>query len=108
MHNDCLRNFSRADEFGIKSYKDLRKLTKGTGLEAHHLIEQRFKGTLGFKAGDMASIALTKAEHQVFTNAWRQLIPYGQGTRNATPQQITNAAKRIYKDFPEILKALGI
>jgi hypothetical protein len=43
----------------------------------------------------MTSVAVTKAEHQVFTNAWRQAIPYGEGTANATPLQIENAARQM-------------
>ena len=48
---------------------------------------------------------LTPEEHQKFTNAWRALIPYGEGTREATREQIIQAAKQIYKEFPELLKA---
>ncbi|MEJ2042137.1 MAG: hypothetical protein P8X89_02560, partial [Reinekea sp.] len=103
-----LSSFSRASEFGIQSYKDLKKLTKGTSLEAHHLVEQRFAKMLGVKPGDMASIALTKAEHQVFTNAWRKAIPYGQGTANATRELVMEKAKDIYSGYPEILKSLGL
>lgn len=84
------------------------ELKKGQGLHAHHLIEQRFAKMLGVKPGDMASIALTPAEHQVFTNAWRQAIPLGQGTANATRDQVMNAAKQIYKEYPDILKSLGL
>jgi hypothetical protein len=81
---------------------------KGTGLQAHHLIEQRFAGLMGQNARQMASIAATKAEHQAFTNAWRQAIPYGQGTANATQQQVLDAARQIYSGYPEILNALGL
>jgi len=90
------------------SYRDLRKLTKGTGLQAHHLLEKRFANTLGVNPNSMQAIALTPAEHQVFTNAWRQAIPYGQGTANATRQQIMNAGRQIYRDYPDILRALGL
>lgn len=104
--------FSKASEYGIQSYKDLDKLTKGSrkaqGIEIHHLIEQRFAGLLGQTPGDMASIVLTIEEHRGFTNAWRQAIPYGAGTSSATTSQVTNAAKQIYKDYPVILKSLGL
>jgi len=103
-----LDSFSRASEFGILPYGFLKKLTKNTGLHAHHLIERRFADTLGRTANSMKAIALTPAEHQPFTNDWRRLIPLGQGTRTASPQQILNAARQIYKDFPDILKALGL
>src|SRR5690606_19837283 len=79
---------SQAGKYGIQPYNQLTKALKGTGLQAHHLVEQRFAGVLGQNARQMASVAVTKAEHQAFTNAWRQAIPYGQGTANATRQQV--------------------
>ena len=48
----------------------------------------------------------TKKEHREFTNKWRSLIGYGEG--NITPERVLNVAKDIYKDYPEILKALKI
>ena len=66
---------------------------------------------IGFQllaAGKMDAIALTVAEHQAFTKAWRQAIPYGEGTVNATKEQIANAARQIYKNYPEILRTLGL
>jgi hypothetical protein len=39
----------------------------------------------------------------------RQAIPTGPGgTALASRAQIENAARRIYADYPEILKALGL
>jgi len=38
---------SRAGEFGLKPYGQLRQAIQGTGLQAHHLIEQRFAGLFG-------------------------------------------------------------
>ncbi|WP_095981105.1 hypothetical protein [Melittangium boletus] len=64
-------NLSRAAEFGIKPYGRLRSVRQGTRLRAHHLIEQRFAGLMGQDAGKMLAIAVTSAEHQSFTNAWR-------------------------------------
>ena len=59
--------------------------------------------------GDMPSVVVTRAEHQVFTNAWREAIPYGPtGTGRATPAQVEAAARQIYRDYPEILDALGL
>ncbi|MFK8082285.1 MAG: polymorphic toxin-type HINT domain-containing protein, partial [Granulosicoccus sp.] len=100
--------FAHAADFGIKPYKDLKKQTAGTGLEAHHLIEQRFADELGVNPNTMPAIALTKAEHRRFTNAWRDRIPYGDGTRTATREQILAEARDIYKNYPEILAALGL
>lgn len=65
-------------------------------------------GRVGVNTNEWAAIALTRAEHQAFTNAWRQAIPYGLGTRNATPEIIERAAQQVYAKYPEILKALGL
>ena len=35
-------NLSRAGEYGIKPYDKMKKALEGTGLQAHHVIEQRF------------------------------------------------------------------
>ncbi len=100
---------SRAGDHGIRPYGQLRTALQGTGLQAHHLIEQRFAAVMGQNARQMLSVAVTPAEHQVFTNAWRRLIPYGQaGTRAATRESVTQAARQIYADQPTILRALGL
>jgi RHS repeat-associated protein len=102
-----------AQKYGIRSYNTLKAMIKGEGLQAHHLIEQRFANTLGVSAGSMESIAVTAEEHQIFTNAWRKAIGYANDnvlvtTNNASTEQIYNAARKIYKDYPQILKALGL
>lgn len=61
----------------------------------------------------MLSIVLTKEEHQAFTRAWRSKIGYKNDrnaitTINATPEDVKKAAKDIYRNYPEILKALGL
>ena len=67
------------------------------------------EAVMGQNVRDMASVAVTKAEHQVFTNAWRAQIPWGAGgTGMATRAQVEAAARRIYADYPEILLALGL
>lgn len=53
----------------------------------------------------MSSVAVTKDEHQIFTNAWRQVIPYGTDYSSLTKKQIWDAAQEIYKDSPELLNA---
>jgi RHS repeat-associated protein len=101
---------TKAEEYGVKGAKALRADIGGTGLQAHHLIEQRFAGALEQAASKMASIAVTAAEHQAFTNAWRRAIPYGAGTAEArqNPQRIWDEARRIYENYPAILSALGL
>jgi hypothetical protein len=42
------------------------------------------------------------------TNAWRAKIGYGPGTRAATRETIMQEAANIYKDYPYLLKALGL
>jgi hypothetical protein len=92
----------------IGGYGELRTLIKGSGLNAHHLLEQRFAGVLGQKSRDMLSIVVNPSQHQIFTNAWRNAIPYGSGTQGATRASVEAAARRIYADFPGILDALGL
>lgn len=99
---------SRAEQFGIKSYAQLGNALKGTGLQAHHLIEDRFAALMGQTTRQGLSVAVTPAEHQVFTNAWRAAIPYGAGTANATVEQVINAARQIYAGYPAILSVLGL
>jgi hypothetical protein len=108
-----LGTFAKAANYGLRKYDALKTVLKGTGLEAHHLIEKRFAATLGVDASKMTSIALTKAEHQAFTNAWRKAIGYlgdktAVTTATATKAQIEAAARTIYKNYPNILKALGL
>jgi hypothetical protein len=106
---DGIGSLSRAGDYGIWPYRTLRADINGRGLDAHHLIEQRFAAVMGQKTSDMASIAVTRAEHQVFTNAWRTAIPYGpEGTGMATRLQVEDAARQINSDYPDILKALGL
>ena len=93
---------------GIAPYSTQRMLTAGSGgmIRAQHLIEKRFSDVMGQAVGDMPSIVVTQAEHQVFTNAWRAEIPYG--SRKVTQTQVNGAARRIYADYPGILLALGL
>jgi hypothetical protein len=56
----------------------------------------------------MMSVAVTEAEHQVFTNQWRAPIPYGDGTAAATRESVIEAAREIYRHYPEILRGLGL
>ena len=96
---------SKAKEYGIKSYNALRKSLKGTGLQAHHIIEQRLVRYFDIDVNSMLSVAVTPAEHQKFTNAWRQVFKYGTDYRFVTKDDIWEAAQKIYEDYPEILDA---
>lgn len=94
---------SRAAEFGVRSYYQLKKLINNTGLQAHHIIEQRFRETVVSNQ----AVAVTAAEHQAFTNKWRELLPYGSG-RTFTPAEIWHHAQTVYADFPALLDAARI
>ena len=63
------------------------------------------------KETDMPSIVLTKDEHKQFTAAWREAIGYDKSgaemfTSGVEKEQILNAARDIYKDYPELYKAI--
>ena len=113
---DELKDFEKAADFGVDTYKNLRKQVlskygKNSGLEVHHLIEQRFAEKLGVSASDMPSIVLTKAEHKKFTDAWRKEIGYNGSsskfiTLNVDQDKILDSARKIYADYPEILKVI--
>lgn len=113
---DELSSFSHAAEFGVDSYKNLKKSVQATygtasGLEVHHLIEKRFAKQMGMKEADMPSIVLTKDEHKQFTAAWREAIGYNNMhsdnvTSSVTRDYILEAARTIYKDYPELLKVV--
>ncbi len=64
----------KMEGIGIKSYSALKTMIKNKGLQSHHLIEQRFANIMREVAAGMKSIAVTNAEHQIFTNAWRAEI----------------------------------
>jgi RHS repeat-associated protein len=91
-------NLSKAGQYGLKPYSLMTKTLKGTGLQAHHLVEQRFN------LGINTSVAVTPAEHQFFTNAWRKQISYGSG--KVATERIWEAAKEVYEDYPALLQAV--
>ncbi|MCB7147064.1 type IV secretion protein Rhs [Stenotrophomonas maltophilia] len=101
-------NLSRAAEFGVMPYNALRRAVAGTGLKSHHLIEKRFAAVVGQRKSQMLSTAVTDAEHQPFTNAWRSAFPYGTNYRQLSADQVMNKAREIYANYPAILKELGL
>ncbi len=122
--------FQHAQKFGLQTYAQLQQefinlglTANGLGVNSHHLIEQRFKDIpavqswLGSNTAAWKSIVLTPQEHQVFTNAWRTAISTdnmvnpgwtGAYTSDATLENIKEAARQIYVNYPEILQALGL
>ncbi|WP_430902496.1 RHS repeat domain-containing protein [Paraflavitalea sp. sgz302552] len=104
-----------AAKYGVKAYKELRGVIRGAGAEAHHLIEKRFAKLFPEfgHVSERPSIILTKAEHIKFTTMWRLEVGYKNSstavnTATVTADQVRAIAKSIYKDYPEILKALGL
>lgn len=51
----------------IKTPNVIDQLGKGSCVQVHHLIEQRFATLLGQNVNDMLSIVVTRTEHDVFT-----------------------------------------
>ena len=110
-----LGGLSAAANYGINTYSNLRNAVTGTGLEVHHIVEQRFAPALRYTKGQtnlFPSIVLTPEEHQMFTNLWRTAIEYtnqaeiaATTTLNATPAKIWEAAQYVYKDYPALLNA---
>ena len=101
---DFVCDVGKVSDNAIDTYSSLRKLYKGTGLEVHHIVEKRFAQDLVIEHTDeMLSIALTKSDHRVYTNAWRQAIGYGTGPH--TPETIWAAAKKVYINRPDLLEA---
>jgi RHS repeat-associated protein len=92
------------DPRGLADIGEYSELQGKNGLQAHHIIPQRFEPALNGLYCTI-SVLLTRAEHQVFTNLWRAVIPYGPWTALATPAQIFAAAEEIYFGFPDILAA---
>ena len=99
----------------IMPYKELRKLTKNTGLEAHHLIEKRFASALGMKSDEILSIAIDSDTHKTITKAFRDRIPYRAKNESMEitkmrndAQSIWNAVRDVYieKDMTEYLDLL--
>ena len=101
-------DLSRAADYGIDSYKGLRKVIQGTGLEAHHIIEKRLVQLMSIDTNSMLSVSLTLAEHRKFTNAWREWFPYGMDYSTVTIAELWDAAQEIYKDYPALLDAAWV
>ena len=82
----------------IDTYSSLTKQYKGSGMEAHHIIEQRLAKGSSWKAPQMPSIELTKSVHRVYTNAWRNTVPYGTRYTSgwAYKYQLYKASDSIY------------
>ncbi len=104
---DGLGGLTRASQYGINSYNYLRTQVAGTGLQVHHIVEQRFAPALGYaqrQANWFSSVVVTPEEHQIFTNLWRNSIGYGTSLTR-TPSEIWQAAQYVYRGYPALLEA---
>jgi hypothetical protein len=106
-------NLSQAARYGIQPANQLKNLISGTGLQVHHLIEQRLASALGqspSQARQWLSVAVTPEEHQVFTNAWRNAIGYINSsnpinTASVTKEYVWSVTQDIYSRYPSLLEA---
>jgi RHS repeat-associated protein len=72
-------NYISSPANGIDTYSNLVKANKGSGLEAHHIIEKRFSGTLNISnTNKMLAVSISKSNHRTYTNIWRKMLPYGK------------------------------
>jgi len=91
----------------------LKNAISGTGLQVHHIVEQRLAPALNqsaTQARQWLSVAVSPAEHQAFTNAWRSYVGYINSsnpvnTATANVDDIWLAAQKIYADYPALLNA---
>ncbi len=98
---------SGMDDVGTYSAQAKNTAGHGGDLQAHHLIERRFVNQMGGNTNEWSTVVLSRADHQLFTNAWRQEIAYGPlGTGRASVGEVMAAAQRIYANYPNILKVL--
>lgn len=89
------------------TYKELAKETTGKSgtIQAHHDIEKRFLGQLGYSKQQIdksPAVILTKTTHQQTTNKFRQAQPYGKQVQ--TTNEVRQILNRVYKDSKDLLK----
>ena len=89
----------------IDTYRNLRKVAKGTGDEVHHIVEKRFVKQLNLdieNTDDMLSVVVGKSEHRTYTNAWRAALPYGV---SHDLQSVLQTGAKIYSSNPRLMAA---
>lgn len=99
-------------EYTIMRYKNLIAMAAGVssqvGMQAHHIIPERFADLFGFVAGEMEAIWVDAAEHQeFFTNAWVDVYKAYGGAAQMTEAEVLGEAYEIYGDYPMIIKSLN-
>jgi RHS repeat-associated protein len=123
------RGYAALRRITFGTYKDLRALqqsgkgiwqgSRQAGDEVHHLVEKRFLNSnynlsprlrsYLSKEDDIVSVALKHDEHKIFTKRWaEELGRKGMGTyrRDLDVDDIVEAARRVYRDSPELFRAV--
>jgi len=95
------------DEVVLGTYNNLKKIYKGTDIQCHHLIEKRLISAFKDCAptlteGQFLSTPFNRQAHQVFTNLFRNYLPYGE---EYTIDEVVEATQKVYKDYPTLLNA---
>mgnify|MGYP001161504830 CR=1 FL=1 len=92
-------------DYLIGTYKELSKVSKGRsayGIEIHHLIEKRLGVFFDVNRDDIISVALQKAEHQVYTRRWLREVPRCGKNCYITQKKMIKAVQKVYADEPEL------
>ncbi len=85
--------------------RNLSKVSKGRsayGIEIHHLIEKRLGVFFDVNRDDIISVALQKAEHQVYTRRWLREVPRCGKNCYITQKEMIKAVQKVYADEPEL------
>lgn len=89
-----------AMKYGVKTYGDLKKMTKGTGLEAHHIMPNKFKDKFGYSTNNMFSIALKDSDHIKITSMMNSNAYGLRGDADKfTKSEIIEKMSKIYDDL---------
>jgi len=101
------------DDALYSTYNYMYSELQGTGLETHHLIKKRLLPALqsafpnaNLTEGTIISTPLNPEVHQVYTNAWRNFLPYVDSGSYRIDQVIL-AVQEVYKNDPVMLNAAG-
>jgi len=91
----------------IGKYGALRKEVKAAGLSkelrVHHIVEKRFATVIGKKPGEISSVILTREQHQIFTNKWREAVKYGSDYSKMSVDDIAKKVKVVYADDSDLM-----
>lgn len=89
-----------AMKYGVKTYKDLTDMTGGTGLQAHHIMPNKFRNNFGYSTKDMFCIALKTPDHTKITSMMNSNAYGLRGdAANFTKSEIIEKMSRIYDDL---------